>query len=95
MDYRNGRLPQPDLTNVDAYLEAGCEFDHDATEMLAVPDYQDKYKEKLARMHRYYPFPHDSRLWKENSAARVEETPRKEPSISLVQDMKQFLRKRK
>lgn len=62
-DYRKDRLPRPNLTNIDVYLDAGCEHDHDAEEMLRKQDYEAWYKAQLAQLHRYHPLPEDGRLW--------------------------------
>ena len=71
-DYRQGRLPQPDLTNLDAYLDAGIEHDHETNEMLAVADYIGLYKAKLARAHLARPMRADNRLWTGADIAAVE-----------------------
>ena len=62
-DYQAGALPRPDLRNLDIYLEAGVEVDHEALEMRAVEDYRGFYREKLARLDRARPIPPDVRLW--------------------------------
>ena len=63
-DYLQGELPTPDLANLDVYLRAAIEFDHDAQELLALaPDYDDFYRAKLARRHQARPLRPDNRLW--------------------------------
>ena len=62
-DYRRGDLPEPDLTNLDAYLKVGVGFDHDTHEMLAAADYHGLYRAGLARRHRARPLWPDARLW--------------------------------
>ena len=63
-EHREGRTPQPDLTNLDTYLRVAIDFDHDAQEMLGLaPDYDDFYRAKLANRHRSRPLPSDGRLW--------------------------------
>jgi predicted O-linked N-acetylglucosamine transferase (SPINDLY family) len=62
-DWRAGRLPRPDLTNLDAYLEVGATQDFDATDSVARPDYPAAYREGLARIDRYRPLRPDARLW--------------------------------
>jgi hypothetical protein len=74
-DYRRGHLPQPNLTNLDAYLKVGVGFDHDAQEMLAAPDYHGLYKAGLARRHRARPLPADGRLWSAVDIAAADERP--------------------
>jgi hypothetical protein len=64
-DYLQGALPSPDLRNLDAYLRAAAEFDHDSQEMLGLaPDYDDFYRAKLAKRHHARPLAPDARLWK-------------------------------
>jgi hypothetical protein len=64
-DYLQGQLPAPDLANLEVYLRAAIEFDHDAQEMLALAaDYDDFYRAKLARRFTARPFGPDQRLWK-------------------------------
>lgn len=67
-DYQAGRLPRPDLANLDAYLAVGMEDDHEAEERLTHPDYHGHYRARLARRHRIRPIPPDNRLWTEADA---------------------------
>lgn len=62
-DYQRGCLPQPDLTNLDQYLSAGVAFDHEATEMAWVVDYDAHYRAQLAQADRRTPLAADARLW--------------------------------
>lgn len=62
-EHNAGRTPQPDLTNLSEYLNAGSEFEHEVTEMSDVADYEGLYKSLLARRYRARPFPSDARLW--------------------------------
>lgn len=57
------RLPRPDLTNLDVYLEVGIGHDHDAAEVMAIADYRAWWRERLARRHRFRPIAQDHRLW--------------------------------
>ncbi len=61
--HQAGRTPQPRLDNLDAYLEIGTSLDHEAEEMLALPDYHGFYAERLARLDAVRPLPADDRLW--------------------------------
>lgn len=61
--HRAGATPQPDLTNLDAYLAIGAALDYDATEIGLAPDYQTIYRAALAKQHRRRPLPADGRLW--------------------------------
>lgn len=71
-DFRNGRLPRPDLANLDVYLDIGIEEDHEAVEVLTIKDYQGWYREKLARRHAIRPIGPDRRLWTEADIAGAE-----------------------
>ena len=71
-DYQQGRLPQPDLRNLDAYFQVGLEHDHDSQEMLAVTDYHGLYREGLARQHAIWALGPDGRLWTEADIAAAE-----------------------
>ena len=71
-DYWRGALPRPDLSNLDLYLEAGVEWDHDQEEVLAVADYDGSYKQRLAQRHQRRPIKVDTRLWSESDIAIAE-----------------------
>lgn len=62
-DHRRGRLPQPDLRNLDRYLEVGLGIDHEGQELLAVADYEGLYRSGLERQHWTRPIAADARLW--------------------------------
>lgn len=62
-EWEAGQLPVPDLTNLDTYLEIGSAFDHDAEEFSFIPDYEERYRAKLALRHALTPQLHDTRLW--------------------------------
>jgi hypothetical protein len=74
-DYERGVLPQPDLTNLEDYFEAGTALDHDGQETGLIPDYHDTYKSGLARRHRARPLPSDRRLWTDSEIAKAEQRP--------------------
>jgi len=63
-DFRAGKLPTPDLANLETYLEIGSEVDHEAEEVLAIKDYKGWWTGKLAAHHALRPIPYDKRLWK-------------------------------
>ncbi len=69
-DLRNGRLPRPDLTNLDVYQDVGVEEDHDSVDVMTVSDYDAWFRAKLARRHRLWPIGPDRRLWTEADIAR-------------------------
>jgi predicted O-linked N-acetylglucosamine transferase (SPINDLY family) len=74
-DYNQGRLPQPDLTSLDTYLEAGIEHDHENEEVLAIADYHGLYKARLALLHLARPMRADQRVWASSDIARIEGGP--------------------
>ncbi len=71
-DYHEGRLPRPDLTNLEAYFAVGADLDHEGQEMLLRQDYEQLYKDRLALRHLLQPLPADTRLWTEADIARAE-----------------------
>ncbi|MFT4254273.1 MAG: glycosyl transferase [Caulobacter sp.] len=66
-DLREDRLPVPDLSNLDAYLEIGATQTHDDFDMLSVEDHRGWWRERLARRHAHRPVPADGRLWDQRS----------------------------
>jgi predicted O-linked N-acetylglucosamine transferase (SPINDLY family) len=62
-DHVRGRLPQPDLTNLDDYFQVGVALDHESRDLLAEADYHGIYKDGLALRHLARPLRPDSRLW--------------------------------
>ncbi|MDQ1077736.1 O-linked N-acetylglucosamine transferase [Pseudoroseomonas cervicalis] len=62
-DIEQGRLPQPELTNLPVYLEIGAALDHESQEFGAGVEAETLYREALRERHRYSPLPADSRLW--------------------------------
>src|SRR5258706_1866248 len=71
-DHQKGRTPQPDLSNLDTYLEAGISHDHENQEVLAMADYHGLYKANLAPLHLARPMRADERVWTVKDIARVE-----------------------
>lgn len=61
-DLEAGRLPQPDLANLDVYLEVGAPLDHEEIEVQAIDDYHEFWRERLLRRHAHRPIPTDRRL---------------------------------
>ncbi|MFC2998484.1 O-linked N-acetylglucosamine transferase, SPINDLY family protein [Falsiroseomonas tokyonensis] len=62
-DFREGRLPRPDLSNLDTYLDLGAAEDHEAQETGTLPDYEARWQQRLARRHAFQKLPPDGRLW--------------------------------
>lgn len=83
-DCRQGRLPRPDLTNLDVYQQVGIEVDHEAVEVLAIPDYDDWFRSRLARRHRVWPIGPDCRLWGEAEIAVAERETRASMAIDAA-----------
>ncbi len=61
-DFAQGRLQQPDLTNLDAYLDLGAAMDHDAVESSFDATLDDRWRAAVARRHAYAPLPRDRRF---------------------------------
>ncbi len=61
-DFKEGKLPKPDLANLDVYLEVGMQGDAEDVEMQGVADYRDMWMERLAKRSRYRPIEADRRL---------------------------------
>jgi predicted O-linked N-acetylglucosamine transferase (SPINDLY family) len=64
-DWSQGRLPKPDLTNLDLYLEIAAMGDHERQEYLTFSDedYDARFRAAIARRHLYAHVPPDRRLW--------------------------------
>jgi predicted O-linked N-acetylglucosamine transferase (SPINDLY family) len=60
-DFAQGRLPQPDLTNLDTYLDLGAAMGHDGAEASFDPKLDGRWREAVGRRHAYSPLPPDSR----------------------------------
>jgi predicted O-linked N-acetylglucosamine transferase (SPINDLY family) len=71
--HQAGRTPQPDLRNLEEYLEAGVQFDPDQYEMLVASDYDGLYRETLRLRHLARPIAPDARLW---TQAQIDEADR-------------------
>jgi len=61
-DFEAGRLPVPDLTNLDVYAEIGVALNLDP-EGAAGQDYRARYEERLKAWNRNYRLPADGRFW--------------------------------
>jgi predicted O-linked N-acetylglucosamine transferase (SPINDLY family) len=73
-DHQDRRLPEPDLTNLEAYMAVGLEIDHEAAELMAEPAYHEIYAAGLARRRLVRPLRPDARLWTEPARAGPVET---------------------
>jgi hypothetical protein len=62
-DLEAGRLPQPDLTNLDAYLDIAVEVDHEAVEVGAIADYRGWWRQRLEARHRLRALAVDGRVF--------------------------------
>jgi predicted O-linked N-acetylglucosamine transferase (SPINDLY family) len=63
VELEEGRLPVPDLSNLDIYHEIGCELDLDQSELLTDKAYRALYHEKLVDWNANYPIRPDNRFW--------------------------------
>jgi predicted O-linked N-acetylglucosamine transferase (SPINDLY family) len=72
-EYAEGRLPEPDLANLEIYHEIGCEISDEQVELQSRADYEQLYLTALAYRHRISPLRPDARLWTPRIAERVEE----------------------
>jgi hypothetical protein len=61
-DFAQGRLEQPDLTNLDVYLEVGAAMDNDTVEASFDASLDDRWRAAVARRHAYTPLPSDRRF---------------------------------
>jgi predicted O-linked N-acetylglucosamine transferase (SPINDLY family) len=61
-EFRSGDLPHPDLSNLDVYLEMGCQVNHEDIEVQAMEDYHRSWRDRLASRDRFRPIPPDQRL---------------------------------
>jgi predicted O-linked N-acetylglucosamine transferase (SPINDLY family) len=71
-DFESGRLPTPDLTNLDVYAELGVALNLDP-QGGGGQDYRSRYEERLQALNRNYRLAADNRFWPgEANVARVE-----------------------
>ncbi|KIL97178.1 TPR domain protein putative component of TonB system [Paramagnetospirillum magnetotacticum MS-1] len=62
-DFMAGRLPRPDLTNLDVYLDLGIEHPAETSDFASEDDYFARWRQGLAARDHLYPLSADSRLW--------------------------------
>ena len=63
-DYQSGRLPRPDLANLEVYLEMAVGDNLDEYDLSAIAEYDQWFREKLVRRDKVCPLLPDSRLWR-------------------------------
>ena len=63
-EYERGELPQPELANLDVYLEVGSQVNHEEIEVQTIQDYHAWWRERLAQRHQFRPILPDHRLWR-------------------------------
>jgi predicted O-linked N-acetylglucosamine transferase (SPINDLY family) len=63
-EFEDGKLPRPDLRNLDVYHEIGLELGVEEMEIYDEAAYRDVYKEKLAAWDEFYPVAEDNRMWR-------------------------------
>jgi len=61
-DLQSGKLPQPDLANMEVYRDIALELDNDDVEISMVEDYEAIYRRKLAERANYSYVAKDGRL---------------------------------
>jgi len=61
-DYESGQLPQPNLANLTALLDIGCQSKPDELEVQSIRDYNGWWLEKIARRNKSRPIDMDRRL---------------------------------
>jgi predicted O-linked N-acetylglucosamine transferase (SPINDLY family) len=71
-EHSRGLVPQPDLSNLDAYFDVGLDHDHDSEEVLKIADYHGLYRTKLRQLHLARPLHVDSRLWRKEDVAATD-----------------------
>jgi len=74
-EHQSGTIPKPDLANLDRYMEAGIDHDHEQHELLGFADYHGLYRAKLARLHSARPIPADALLWTKDEIDRADSRP--------------------
>jgi hypothetical protein len=63
-DFLSGRLPVPNLANLDVYHELGLDANADGVSARNnVEDLMDVYRTRLERLHELRPMQADGRLW--------------------------------
>jgi predicted O-linked N-acetylglucosamine transferase (SPINDLY family) len=65
--YEAANLPQPDLANLDVYLEVGNKIKHDEIEVQTIADYYAWWHEMLAQRHKFRPIMPDRRIWNKDA----------------------------
>ncbi len=63
-EFEDGKLPRPDLRNLDVYHEVGLELDLEGMELLDDGAYRALYMENLAARNDFYPIAADNRFWR-------------------------------
>ena len=61
-DFAAGRLPRPNLVNLDTYLDLGATMDHETVETSFLPDYAERWRAAVARRDAYAALAPDGRL---------------------------------
>ena len=71
IDYAEGKLPLPDLTNMETYGEIGGERDHEASDDTLETALDAEYVTALLYRHCVTPVPIDTRLWTAEAARKA------------------------
>ncbi|RAK60368.1 N-acetylglucosamine transferase [Phenylobacterium hankyongense] len=70
-----GELPQPDLSNLEAYYKIGVQHEHEVEDLTVKADYHEAFRARLAERHRLRPLQADQRLWTAADIAAAEARP--------------------
>lgn len=81
-DFRAHRLPRPDLTNLDVYLDVGVEIDSNDRDLLTVSNYHELYQQKLAERDSFSLIRPDDRLWTGHTPRPTQTAP--QPSVPVT-----------
>jgi hypothetical protein len=71
-EFRTGKLPQPDLSNLDVYFKIGTKKDFGGTEVQALKNYEDLWVKSLSQRHKVRPILNDKRLWTPENQKKTE-----------------------
>ena len=91
-DFETGKLPQPNLANMDVYFEVGAAQDHDATEILTIPNYDAWWQENLFKRHQFRAIGNDSRLWTAEIQRKMESKEGQKDEAHSGHGWRRFLR---
>jgi predicted O-linked N-acetylglucosamine transferase (SPINDLY family) len=62
LEFSQGQLPRPDISNLDVYLEVARQVNHEELDVQMIDDYHGWWVEQLGQRHRFRPIGPDRRL---------------------------------